>query len=150
VQEESKVTLGSDLVTKRPDRVRQFSQTQLQARFHRAKRSMSRSGNFAVTQSLEESEFDRLALKPRQRSHAFLEKVMQIVQDKRIVRFTTQIPRLLHQSFSITFPCTRIGLAPAQSVNGAAPGDRHHPAQRPASLRRVLIGFLPNLNEDFL
>ena len=73
------MTLRSDLVTKRSDRVRQFSQTQFQARFYRAKWSVSRSGNFAVTQSLEESEFDRLALKPRQRSHAFLEKVTQIV-----------------------------------------------------------------------
>jgi hypothetical protein len=111
---------------------------------------MRSRGNFAVTQSPEESEFDCFALKSRQRSHAFLEKEMEVVQDKRIVRITTQIPRLLHESFSITFARTRIGLAPAQSVNGAAPGDRHHPAQRPACLRRVLVGFPPNLNKDFL
>ena len=84
-----------DFVTQRSYRMGQFSQTQFQARFYRAKRSVSRSGNFAVTQSLEESKLDRFALKPRQRSYAFLEKAMQIVQHKRIVGFTTQISRLL-------------------------------------------------------
>jgi hypothetical protein len=112
----------------------QFSQTQFQARFYRAKRSVSRSGNFAVTQSLEESELNRFALKPRQRSYAFLEKAMQIVQDKRIIRFMTKISWLLHQSSPITFPSTRIGLTPAQFVEGATTSDRHHPTERLAHL----------------
>jgi hypothetical protein len=128
----------------------QFSQTQFQARFYRAKRSVSRSGNFAVTQSLEESEPDRFPLKPRQRSYAFLEKAMQIVQDKRIIRFMTQISWLLHQSSPITFPSTRIGLTPAQSVDGTTTSDRHHPAERLARLWFIAPSFCPDLEKNFL
>src|SRR6266550_6141541 len=139
-----------DFVTQRSYRMGQFSQTQFQARFYRAERSVRRSGNFAVTQSLEESELDRFALKPRQRSYAFLEKAMQIVQDKRIIRFTTQISWLLYQSSPVTFPRTGIGLTPAQSVDGATTSDRRDPTERPAHLRRIVPGFCPDLEKNIL
>src|SRR6266853_3776156 len=111
---------------------------------------MSRGRNFAVTQSLEERKLDRLPLKSGQRSHALFEKLTQIAAHKRIEHLATWISWPLLQLFSITLPRAAIGLASAQSVNGAAPCNRYYPAERLACLRRVMIRLFPNLEKNLL
>src|ERR1700745_1092269 len=118
-----------DFVAQRSDCNAQLLQAQFQTRFYSPKRRIGRRRNFAVTQSLEESKFDRLALESWERSHALLEKMPQILAHKRIICFATRNSRLLLQLFSITLPCARISLSPAQSIDRAAAGNRYYPTE---------------------
>src|SRR4029077_16235601 len=93
-------------------------------------RSMCRCGNFPVTESLKESELERLALKPRQHSHAPLEKMSQIVQDENIVGRARRVGHLLDHALLITFAYARIRLPPAQTVDGTSARDGNHPSKR--------------------
>src|SRR5580704_13765354 len=125
----------SHLVAQRSQRVGEFLQAKFQPCFHRSQRSMRRCGNFPVAESLEESELDRLALKPWQHSHAPLEKMTQIVQDENIVCLARRVRRLLDHALLITLAYARISLTPAQPVDGTAARDRNHPPKRPTGFR---------------
>ena len=57
--------LESHLVAQWSQRMGEFLQAKFQPRFHRSQWSTRRGGNFPVTESLEESELERFALKPR-------------------------------------------------------------------------------------
>src|SRR5204862_1658561 len=58
----------------RPDRLGEFLQAKFQTRFHRAQRSMGRSSNFAVSESLKKCELDCFTLKPWQCAYGLFEK----------------------------------------------------------------------------
>jgi hypothetical protein len=57
----------------------EFLQAQLESRFHCPERRMRGSGNLPVTQSLEKSQLDRLALKLWQRTDVFLQEMAKII-----------------------------------------------------------------------
>ena len=65
----------------------EFLQAKFQTRFYRSQRSTRNGGNFPVAKPLEKSELKGFPLKPRQHTHALLEKVTQIIQDENIIRF---------------------------------------------------------------
>ena len=83
-----------------------------------------------MTESLEESELERLALEPRQHSHALLEKMTQIVQHENIVCLARRVGHLLDHALLITLAYARICLPPAQTVDGTAARDGNHPSER--------------------
>src|SRR5207247_10568509 len=91
---------------------------------------MCRDGNFSVTESLEQRELQRLALKPGQDSHALLEKMTQVIQHENIVCLTWRVRRLLDHALLITLPHTRISLTPAQPGDGPAVPDGKPPSKR--------------------
>src|SRR4029077_19739923 len=98
----------SHLVTQRSQRMGEFLQAKFQPCFYRSQRSMCRGGNFPVTESLEESELERLALKPRQHSHAPLEKMTQIIQHENIVCRARRVGHLLDHALLIPLAYARI------------------------------------------
>src|SRR5439155_7206041 len=113
----------------RSDCLTKFLQPKLQARFYRPQWSMGLCGNFAVSESLEKCELDCFTLEPWQHSYGLFEKMMQVAQNKRIICLATAVARLFPQLFSITITCARIGLASAQSIDGATTPDRYHPTE---------------------
>src|SRR5436190_10982052 len=108
----------------------EFLQAKFQPCFYGSQRSMCRGGNFPVTESLEESELERLALEPRQHSHALLEKKTQIIQHKNIVCLARRVWHLLDHALLITLAYARISLTATQTINGTTTRNRNHPSQR--------------------
>ena len=103
-----------------------------------------------MTQSLEESQLDCLALKLRQRTDVFLQKMAKIIQNQHLRCIATRSLRVLRYSLLIALSRTRISLPAAQPVDRATAGDGNHPSERLAGLGRITTCLFPDLKKNFL